>query len=215
MPAITINDNIKLTITQYLKSTKLLALIGGLNGIIQDEQLAILSEFEKGLSIDKAAGWSLNRIGNNFGFKRPSFPSSDADFFGFDANGTNFDQAPFFYGSKSPLVAIGDVLYRKLLKIWIAGLFYDGSGFEVNKMLSDSLGAGYINDHGDLTATITLVDQDKLTIQAIYRTKVIAKVAGIKYGAYQSLISGVQAFGFGTTGFGANSFVNIITGEQI
>jgi hypothetical protein len=207
MPCIDITSNNDLVITQYGYSPKLKGVISGFTSLMQSNQLDTLCKFEKGLAIDNAFGWLLDRLGDNFGFKRPAIPSVSSLYFGFDQGGTNFDRAPFYYGTKEPLVPVGDVLYKKLLKIWIRGLFYDGSVYEANQILTDVLGKGYITDNEDQTANIVVYNIDELTAQALLITNVIPKVAGVRYSELQLVVDAVPPFGFGYVGFGANAFV--------
>lgn len=209
MPCIDITNNSDLLITQYLESSKLKSIVNGFNSIMQQNQLKPLCDFEKGLAIDNAFGWLLNRLGANFGFKRPAIPSPANLYFGYNDNGTNYDQAPFYYGTKEPLVPVGDVLYKKLLKIWIRGLFYDGSVYQANQILTDVFGAGWISDNEDQTASINLVNVDEYTAKAVIITNVIPKVAGVRY-ATMRLIYNDAPFEFGATSFGTNGFVKTL-----
>jgi hypothetical protein len=209
MPCIDITENSNLLITQYEKSSKLRSVVDGFNSLMQTRQLNTLCNFEKGLSIDNAFGWLLNRLGDNFGFKRPAIPSPGELYFGYNDGGTNFDRAPYYYGTKEPLVPVGDTLYKKLLKIWIRGLFYDGSVYQVNQMLTDILGHGWLSDNEDQTASINLVNVDEYTAKAVIITNVIPKVAAVRYATLR-LIYSDDPFKFGQTSFGTNGFVKTL-----
>lgn len=210
MPCINIASNNDLIITQYADSTNLKSVISGFNSLTQSKQLDTLCKFENGLSIDNAFGWLLDRLGDNFGFKRPAIPSPNDLYFGYNLNGTNFDRAPFYYGTKEPLLPVGDVLYKKLLKIWVRGLFYDGSVYEANKALTDVLGKGYITDNEDQTANIVVYNIDVYTAQTLLITNVIPKVAGVRYSELQLVYDNEPPFGYDYVGFGGNGFVKIL-----
>jgi len=193
-----ISNNSQLLITQYEFSPNLKGVVDGFNNLMQSEQLDTLCEFETGLSINTASGWSLDRIGLNHGYPRPSLPSGDFNYFGFDNNGTNFDQAPFFSGFTEPLVPAGDDLYRQLLRAWIDGLFFDGSTYQTNVILTEAFGKGYLIDHENLTVDVVIYDTPIYTLSAIIRTGIIPKVAGVRYDKYIIPDSETEYLGFGS-----------------
>lgn len=219
MPCQDITNNSELIITQYQFSSNIVGIIDGLNNIIQNNQLNTLCQFESGVAIDNASGWSLDRIGWNHGYPRPALPSGEFDYFGFDNNGTNFDRAPFYYGSDEPLLPAGDVLYRKLLQAWVDGLFFDGSVYATNKILTEASGKGYIVDHENLKATVVIYDVPLYTLTAIIRTNIMPKVAGVKYDGYQYPETGKSYFGFAgqsnATNFYNATFVPTLYEEDI
>ena len=219
MSCINLEDNDALVITQYETATNLKNIISGLNNIVQKYQFDILCEFENGLSIDNAFGWLLNRIGDNFGYPRPALPSGIYDYFGYDDNGTNYDQAPFYYGSTEPLVPASDIVYKTLLKAWIEGLFYDGSVLEANKALTFAFGKGYIIDHENLVADIVIWDQPYYLIYSIIKSGVIPKVAGVKYDRIIMRETNVNFFGFAgcedVLGFDQAPFVRTVFNKDI
>lgn len=218
MTCVNITANNSLIITQYEYSDKLKGIISGINGLFQNYQLNTLCEFEEGLSIDNAFGWSLNRIGDNHGYPRPALPSGVFDYWGFDDNGTNYDQAPFFYGSAEDLVPAGDEIYKQLLRSWIKGLFYDGSVLDANKAIMYAFGKGYLIDHENLHASIVIFDQPYHVIFSVIRTGVIPRVAGIKYDNYIMQSSDTEFFGFddaSSVGFDQEAFVRTVFEEDI
>lgn len=206
-----ITNNSQLIITQYQFSPNLKGVIDGFNNLMQNEQLNVLCKFEEGLSIDNASSWLLDRIGINHGYPRPALPSGEFDYFGFDLNGTNFDQAPFFYGNDEPLIPAGDSLYRQLLKAWIDGLFFDGSVHETNKILTEAFGKGYIVDFENRKVTVVIFDTPAYTISAIIRTGILPKVAGVKYDGYLYPETGKSYFGFS----GASNATNWFDGNFV
>lgn len=214
-----ITKNIDLIITQYEYSPNLIGVIDCFNYLIQLKQLNILCDFEKGTSINNAFGWLLDRIGWNHGYPRPALPNGDFDYFGFDLNGTNFDQAPFYYGKDQPLIPAGDSLYKQLLKAWIDGLFFDGSVYQTNKILTEAFGKGYLVDHENLKVTVIIYDTPSYTISDIIRTGILPKVAGVQYNGYQYPQSSRKYFGFAgqtnATNFYKASFVPTLYEEDI
>ena len=67
MACVDISNNSDLLITQYNSSPKLHAIVDGLNAVVQTAQLNTLCQFEKGMALDHATGWLLDRIGHNHG----------------------------------------------------------------------------------------------------------------------------------------------------
>ena len=185
--AVNLLDNLKLLITQYQDSSKLIGIIRGLLKIIQDHQLETLYQFETGLSLDNATGWSLDRIGHNHGLPRPVANIEGSGYFGFDKGGKNYDNATFYYGAKDKLQPLGDAAYRTLLKVWLRRLFYDGSTYSLTKMLTEALkhpdgsGGGYVTENQKLHVTVTILAQNKITFEALCSLPIIPKTAGIHY----------------------------------
>lgn len=185
--AVNLIDNLALLVTQYQDSPKLKGIIAGLLTLLQQQQLDTLYQFEAGLLLDEATGWSLDRIGDNHGLPRPIANIEGSHYFGFDQGGTNFDQAPFYYGTKDKLQPLGDESYRKLLKVWLRRLFYDGSTYGLTKLLSEALthpdgsGGGYVTDHENLKVTVTILEQNRITFEALCSLPIIPKTAGIHY----------------------------------
>lgn len=196
MTCVTNTTSNSLTIQQYSNATRLKALIAAFLDLIQKQMLNPLCDFEHGLSIDNAYGWLLNRIGDNHGYTRPALPQGVFDYWGFDFNGTNYDRSPYFYGSKEPLLPASDDLYRKLLKAWLKGLFYDGSVHEANEALCYAFGKGYLIDYENRTADVVIYDQDYTTMYSIIKTGIIPKVAGVRYYHYIMRKSNTPVFGF-------------------
>lgn len=185
--AVNLMDNLELLVTQYQAAPKLKGIIAGLLQLIQQQQLDPLYQFEAGLALDHATGWSLDRIGHNHGLPRPIANIEGSGYFGFDKGGKNFNQVPFYYGAKDKLQPLGDASYRTLLKVWLRRLFYDGSSYGLTKLLTEALqhpdgtGGGYVTDHENLKVTVTILEQNRITFEALCGLPIIPKTAGIHY----------------------------------
>ena len=199
---ITHNDN--LIVSQYAQSDNLHNVAKKLNEVIQKEISDFFCNFEASMDIDKADLYFLDRIGDNLGYPRPSLPSGNFNYFGFDENGTNFDQNPFYYGVDSPLIPAGDDLYRKLLKCWVTKLFFDGSLSQLNYAIKTVFGNGFAIDHENLNITIVTFDTDNYLINAVKQTHVLPRNACVQYN-YQVINSESGYFGFAPFGSAFNN----------
>lgn len=211
MACVDITSNGDLLITQYNASPKLHAIVDGLNAVVQTEQLNPLCLFEKGMALDYATGWLLDRIGHNHGLNRPVVRLAAGKYFGFEQGGLNYDRAPFFFGIKDRLLSLGDVAYRKLLRVWIMGLFYDGSTYGLTKILTEALrdingeGGGYALDHENKKVTVYIFDEDVVTFRALSELQIIPKAVGINY-EYVAISKKDIELVFGNVPFGVGGF---------
>ena len=86
----------------------------------QSEQNDVLVAVELGGNVETATGVFLDYIGVRLRVPRPSFESTDTEYFGFEEpdNAVGFDQAPFY--STNPLLRgrapISDARYRRMLQ---------------------------------------------------------------------------------------------------
>ena len=121
-----VTEYTKHIISQYKSSPKIKAIIDGFLDIIQQKQVATLCTLENdGIAIDKASGYLLDTIGENYGYPRPSIESN---------------------------IATDDEIYRKLIKLWTSNIYFGGTTLEVNAALTNAFGKGYLIDFNDMTA---------------------------------------------------------------
>jgi hypothetical protein len=219
MSRIDITKNKDLIITQFQKEPIIQDIINGLDSIIQKNHIDILCNLESSLSIDNAYGYFLDRLGNNFGYPRPSIPQNYFNYFGFNDSGSNFDNAPFYYGVVDPLTPVGDIIYKKLLKLWIKNIFYDGSFLDANKALILSLGKSYLINHYNLSASVVIYDEPAEIVYAIIKQDLVPQVAGIRYNEYSVKETGKKYFGFAgcidAVGFNQAPFAKTIYKDDI
>ena len=188
-----VTQYLNLVANQYQSSTKLRATISGILNIIQTYQIDTICEFNNNSSkIDNATGWLLDRIGINFGYARPTII---------------IDGSP---------IVVDDTIYKILLKLWIANIFYDGTTRAVNFALTNAFGKGFIVDYNNLSADVWVFNTPSDIIKAVVQTKILSKVAGVRYVYYRSILDIDTTFGFAGSGcntFNHGTFANEFIGE--
>ena len=107
-----------LTISQWRHSPNLRGIIEIWLSVIADEIEAVVPRLESMGRVDEAQGVWLDYLGERVGIRRPYARQADSSpEFGFDDAGVGFDQGRVSNVSAlEPRPAIGDALYRRLIK---------------------------------------------------------------------------------------------------
>lgn len=191
-----------LTIFQYKDSSVLQRLISNFLALGQKQFINSIAAFERGLALENATGWFLDRIGDNHGLPRPSVSPDDIKYFGFDLSGKNFEH-PFFFGTFNKLQPMNDDDYRTLLRVWIRGLFYRGSTYELITILNDCLDSGCKIFEKNLNIVVHIFGNNIMLFRKLCQLA-IPRTAGISYEFY--LKNSSNTYTFNNFEFGA-SFV--------
>ena len=154
---IDVHANAGLLIQQWQQAPRMRALVGALQGVMDDHLVKPLGEMEERLRIDIAEGFWLDCIGERLMLPRPATDIANFASFGFHgSDGVGFDQGPFatVVEALSPRVPVGDEFYRKLLMMRAEALLADGTV----ERLSDAVGHVFpgvsYRDGGDMTAEV-------------------------------------------------------------
>ena len=154
---IDVHANAGLLIQQWQQAPRMRALVDALQGVMDDHLVKPLANMEERLRIDTAEGVWLDFIGERLMLPRPATIVTDYAFFGFHGSGgVGFDQGPFatVVEALSPRVPVGDVFYRRLVRMRAEVLLTDGSVPALEAVARKVLPRAEYVDHGDMSVTV-------------------------------------------------------------
>ena len=150
--ATNIRGNSDLLTSRY-KDTNIVSLLDGIIGIIQAQIVDPTEALSEYFSL-QGRGAGLDALASRIGFQRPS-EASIVDHFGFDNEGTGFDQAPF--GSLTAAAnSVEDDFMAKLAAMRGTFLNNDFSLVSLDASLQLAFPWGYYVDNGDMTMELFL-----------------------------------------------------------
>ncbi len=209
-------NNSDLLIQQHSERPNIVALIDRIDEIIQNELCDAATELETQFSVLTATGVWLDRIGERFGLPRPFLAADEITTFGFDSNGTGFDQQPFTDETDDTGVPVADSFYRQLIIARGGQLITDGSVPSMDAILQAAFGDGHYIDNMDMTMAVRIDgDRRQDQIDLIIDTRLITKPSGVRLSILYNVHTG-GSFGFDNngTGFDQQPFVNTNFLEQ-
>ena len=154
---IDVHANAGLLLQQWQQAPRMRALVDALQGVVDDHLVKPLEEMEERLRIDVAEGVWLDFIGERLMLPRPATMTTDYAFFGFQGSGgVGFDQGPLatVVEALSFRVPVGDVFYRRLLRMRAEVLLTDGSVPALEAVASKVFPRAEYVDHGDMSVTV-------------------------------------------------------------
>lgn len=199
------------SLSQYVGSTKLNALLQGFVDLFQQQIVAHLANIDRALDVDNRSDFYLDWVGFRLGIVRPRIRNQNVVFFGLDGTesegGRPLSQAPFFTtGLNENLYQnINDPAYRLVLKArarklhgdlgmqaWeecLAILTSDGGGINVVQVSRFSVRLWF----HDLPHEIREVVQSP-----VYGPQVLPMIPGVKYDWQETLSVQGVIFATGT-----------------
>ena len=175
--------HLDLLVSQWDNATRLRALIQGKLQLLNDLLLEPLRHIERQYNPDEAIGIGLDRLGDRLGLPRPRIAASAAGQFGFATDNTGFEQGPF--ATTNPFlvqtVPVSDLYYLPMLRARALTVRSSMTVPEIQLIVEELFneGTAVIEDHSDLTMTLTVEEPRAQYLQIVQDTGQIPHPAGV------------------------------------
>ena len=186
-----------LLITQWRNQPRMRAVTEIWLEVVQEELLDPLNKMREYMSLERAEGVWLERLGVRLGVKRPwTTRASTAPIFGFDQSGDGFDQGLMYDpDTVQPRAPIADLLYRALLYARVVTLTTPGTFPSMEAALALVDPNARVEDNNDMSFNVHTGRRADIELAA--RAKCLPIPAGV-----QMIIVDRGAFGFDQAGVG-------------